>query len=372
MSPERHELVVLPDGEVVVPDLAGGLTGLVRHLDGSRPEPVAGLLGAPRLARTRAFQLPLREPPAAMRTDLLWRWHARGAAMYRGASGHSQRHRSDESYGTDSPGAVTWVEVKLELARRLLGPVCGLCARRCRVDRRAGEVGLCGLGPALRLAAPMRLWGEEPELGRPGLALPAIGCGLRCRFCYRAEHLDPGAGAAADPDAVAAAIDAADGVAHVHWLGGSPDESLPAILDVLGRVKVARPVVWNTHSYLTAEQVTLLEGVVDGFVADLKFGPGPCAERIAGVNGYWAAATAALRRMVGSGALVIVRHVALPGHLGCCAEPVLRWLADELPAAQVRVLTQYEPFGAARGDGLLGRRLNDAERRWLERRERER
>jgi uncharacterized Fe-S radical SAM superfamily protein PflX len=84
---------------------------------------------------------------------------------------------------------------------------------------------------------------------------------------------------------------------------------------------------------------------------------------VAGVRGYWPAATAALRRLAGYDLRLIVRHVALPGHLACCAEPAARWARAHLPRARVRVLEQYEPWGAARDDPALARRLNAAERR---------
>ena len=156
-------------------------------------------------------------------------------------------------------------------------------------------------------------------------------------------------------------IDAADDAAHVHWLGGDPDESLPGILAVHLAARVDRPVVWNTHSYLTPAQTRLLAGFVDGFVADLKFGPGPCAGELAGAADYWPVATAALRRLARGDGHLIVRHVVLPGHLACCTAPVIAWLQQELPGVRVNLLTQYEPWGRARDDPRLGRRLSAAE-----------
>lgn len=248
--------------------------------------------------------------------------------------------------------------LKQTLAHRLLANPCRLCARRCGVDRTAGENGFCGLGTGLRLTAPVRLWGEEPELGRPGLGLMTAGCGLRCKFCYRSENLAAEAGDSVTPEQLAGWIDAADDVEHVHFVGGNPDESLPAILDALAQVTRPRPVVWNSHSHLTHEQVELLEGVVDGFVADLKFGPGDCAERVAGIRDYWPAATAAIRQMTSFDSLLLVRHVALPGHFECCTVPVARWLKTAVPGAVVRLLDQYEPLHRAPGDAVLGRNLS--------------
>ncbi|NUP99602.1 MAG: radical SAM protein, partial [Armatimonadetes bacterium] len=190
--------------------------------------------------------------------------------------------------------------------------------------------------------------------------LAAVGCGLRCRFCYRPGNLNAAAGNEADPVALARGIDAAADCRHVHWLGGDPDESLPGILTVHRLVRIDRPLVWNTHSYLTPAQARLLEGVVDGFVADLKFGPGACGERLAGIKGYWPAATATLGRLAAFNSRLLLRHVLLPGHLECCARPVVDWLLQQpwLAAAAARVLVQYEPLGAR---GELGRHLSAEE-----------
>ena len=46
------------------------------------------------------------------------------------------------------------------------------------------------------------------------------------------------------------------------------------------------PVVWKSNFFGTEESFDLLDGVVDVYVADLKFGNDACAERIAGVEGY--------------------------------------------------------------------------------------
>jgi len=362
---ETQTIVIRADGSVALPDLTSDLALMAEALGGDAAGRTPGRLGGPRLAVARGIRLPVAAPEQLDESQL-WRWHEWGAVRYRSfAAGAvtvptawtepSERAAASQVSGT------SWLALKHTLAHRLLGPICRLCARRCAADRSAGQIGFCGLGADLRLTAPVRLWGEEPELGRPGLGLMAAGCGLRCRFCYRPENLPAAAGEGCDPRSIAGWIDAADDVEHVHFLGGNPDESLPGILAALAAVRVDRPVVWNTHSYLTASQAALLEGVVDGFVADLKFGPGPCAERIAGLRDYWPAATATLRRLARFDSHLLVRHVALPGHLDCCAEPVARWLKTALPQATILMLDQYEPLHRAVADPVLGRILSGVE-----------
>jgi putative pyruvate formate lyase activating enzyme len=343
---EQHTLVLTADGQLIVPDLADGLLPMAAALGAVDAGPLPSRLGVPRLIATRALRLPVGDPESLPEREL-WRWHGRGVRALREAENAGWKPAPQQD-------GASLLDLKIEVATRLLGSPCRLCARRCGVDRRRGERGLCGLDDTLRLGPATRLWGEEAELGRPGVALPVLGCGLRCVFCYRREYLDPATAwtSRAVPD----------GGTHLHFLGGNPDESLPGVLRLLASEEDPRPIVWNTHSYVTPGGAALLEGVVDAYVADLKFGPGECAAAIAGVRGYWPAATAALRRFARSGARLIVRHVALPGHLECCARPAAAWARAHLPRARVRVLAQYEPFGPAWQRPGLDRRLEAAER----------
>lgn len=336
MPSETHSLIVGRDGAVTLPDLAGDLLPLAAALGEPPPAPLPSRLGGPRIERARQVRLPLAAPPESLPEPGLWRWHARGAAAYR--------------RGEPGTGGTTWLAVKLELARRLLGPRCRLCALGCPVDRAAGERGRCGLGVDWPVTQAVPLWGEEEELGRPGLGLFSAGCGLRCRFCYKPENLHSEKGSGAFSSAM--------GAAHLHFLGGNPDESLPGILAWLIEQPPEVPIVWNTHAFLTPAQVALLDGIVDAVIADLKFGPGDCGRRLAGIRGYWPIATRALLSLARKDLRLIIRHVAVPGHLTCCAEPAAAWAREHLPQARVRVLDQYQPLWRATGE----RGLNEEER----------
>ena len=46
------------------------------------------------------------------------------------------------------------------------------------------------------------------------------------------------------------------------------------------------PIVWKSDFHGTREAFALLDGVVDVYLADFKFGNDSCARRIAGVENY--------------------------------------------------------------------------------------
>jgi hypothetical protein len=53
----------------------------------------------------------------------------------------------------------------------------------------------------------------------------------------------------------------------------------------------------------------------------------------------------------------------MPGHLECCLEPVARWLAAELPEAELSLMGGYLPAHLAAGHPVLGRTIMPDEAR---------
>lgn len=223
-------------------------------------------------------------------------------------------------------GEATLLSLKVELARRLLGN-CVLCARRCGVDRLAGEIGACRLGVDATVAEHFVHIAEEAPIN-PSLVLNLAGCGLRCRYCQQGALLDP---AAVPGEALDAGLwhelDAA-GARSLSFVGGNPDESLFAILRFLSGAPDDwhLPIIWNCHAYASREVIRLLDGVVDGYVPDCKYGSEACGMRWSGVPNYPAMAHAALGAMLAQGVPVIVRILVLPGHLDCCHRPTIEAL----------------------------------------------
>ncbi len=119
------------------------------------------------------------------------------------------------------------------------------------------------------------------------------------------------------------------------------------------------PVVWKSNFYGTIEGFALLEGLVDVYVADLKFGNDTCARQMAGVDGYMQIVTRNLLH-VAQGARLIIRHLLLPGHLECCYRPVVDWMCRHLPEVPLRIMTGYLPRWQAAGYGGLASPLGAA------------
>lgn len=289
----------------------------------------------------RAAQAGAALPSAALAASdeaSLWAAHASAMEALRGERTRPPAH-----------GEASLLDVKVELARRLLGP-CRLCWLRCPVDRRAGRTGACGLGAGLRPYQDFLHLGEELEL-IPTHAVYLAGCNYRCAYCSDWTHVErPAQHAEVAPAVLARSIEAcrAAGALSLSLVGGLPDVNLPAILAALQAARCSVPVVWNSNMSATAEAHDLLEGVVDAYVADLKYGSEACAQAGSAVKGSLAVAHQNLRR-VAREAYLIVRHLVLPGHVECCALPALDWLAEHLPGVRVNLMDQYRPVPEVRG-----------------------
>lgn len=312
-----------------------------------RSAPLPGFTGS-RLHRTRRIGCGVSADRLADTSETsLQRLHA--AAM--------ERLRSQSDAHEAGAGEASLLTLKIELARRLLSP-CRLCSHRCGVDRMWGERGRCQLGTSATVAEQMVHIAEESPIN-PCLLLNLVGCGLRCRFCQQGHLLDPDAVEGVPLDA--ALWDTLDttGARSLAFAGGNPDESLYAILQFLNAVPTdwLLPIVWNCHGAAALETVALLDGVVDVYVPDFKYGSDQCGLKLSGIPDYPATALAAVTAMLAQGVPVIVRLLVLPGHRICCHLPVLQHLASLSGTCLISVRGQYCPdFRITSADGGLARR----------------
>ncbi|MCK5253035.1 MAG: radical SAM protein, partial [Thermoplasmata archaeon] len=125
-------------------------------------------------------------------------------------------------------------------------------------------------------------------------------------------------------------------------------------LRVLETVK-PRPQVFNSNMFMTEETLALLDGVVDVYLTDFKYGNDVCATRLSHVEGYFGVVSRN-HALASKQAELLVRHLVLPNHVECCSIPVLNWLAEEIGPLRVNVMDQYRPVYNAREHRDINRR----------------
>jgi putative pyruvate formate lyase activating enzyme len=241
-----------------------------------------------------------------------------------------------------------------------LASPCRLCPRGCGARRAEGETGECGVGLRPLVASAGPHFGEEPELvGRGGSGtIFFAACNLACIFCqnYELSHLRAGGEASAAEVAEMMLALGRRGCENVNFV--TPTHFTPAMAEAVEEARArgfALPVVYNSGGYDGLEALRLLEGYVDVYMPDAKYGPAAPSLELSGVPDYFERMKEALREMhrqVGDLAVdargvarrgLLVRHLVLPGGLAD-SEPVLRFLAEELSRdTYVNVMAQYRP-----------------------------
>lgn len=253
------------------------------------------------------------------------------------------------------------LSLKMLLAERMLTR-CEFCENRCGADRSQGRKGECGVGPA-RIASMFLHHGEEAPLV-PSFAIFFSGCNFECAFCQNFDiSTDPDAGREVPPESLARRIENLTDIGgagfhvslvreweekarNVNWVGGEPTPNIDFVLRVLVECRANIPQVWNSNMYMSERCMGLLDGVVDLYLSDFKYGNDECAKRISGIEDYFEVVTRN-HLLAARNADMIVRHLMLPGHLECCTKPVLGWLAENLPRVLVNVMDQYRPMHRA-------------------------
>jgi len=255
---------------------------------------------------------------------------------------------------------------------------CTLCPRRCGVDRTAGERGVCGAGAAAEVSSFNDHHGEEPPISGSGGsgAIFLTHCNLRCIFCqnYPISHF--GNGNPAPPEKMAAMMLSLQkrGCHNINFV--TPTHFMPQILqalDIAAGRGLSIPIVYNCGGYESLHAVKLLEGIVDIFMPDMKYGTGPGGPRYSGCRDYQEHNRAAVKEMfrqVGSLQLddggiayhgLIIRHLVLPERLADSRQ-VLEFIARELsPDVSLSIMEQYFPAHRAAGDPHIGRRITPEE-----------
>jgi putative pyruvate formate lyase activating enzyme len=236
---------------------------------------------------------------------------------------------------------------------------CTVCPRRCGVNRISGEKGFCrtGLLPVITSSGPH--FGEEaPLVGRHGSGTIFVThCNLSCCFCQNYAISQCGSGQEESCEALARRMLQLQrqGCHNINIV--TPSHVVPQILRSLViavRDGLTIPLVYNSSGYDSVQTLQLLDGVVDIYMPDAKYGTDEAAAALSGVPDYagtMKAAICEMQRQVGDLVIrdgvavrgLIIRHLVLPENLAR-SDLVLPWIARKISEnAYVNVMAQYHP-----------------------------
>jgi len=272
---------------------------------------------------------------------------------------------------------VAGLKERAEKALSLLEE-CTVCPHECRVNRFEGEAGVCRSGRRAAVSSYGPHFGEEaPLVGKGGSGTIFFSrCNLRCIFCQNFDISHEGGGREVTASELAQIMLRLQerGCHNINLV--SPSHFVPQILEalVLAFERGLRlPLVYNTGGYDAPGTIELLDGVVDIYMPDLKYGDDETGRELSGAPRYFTVACAAVKMMHGQvGDLVVdddgiavrgllVRHLVLPGGLAG-TEKVVKFLAEEIsPHTFVNIMDQYYPAYRAFAHPVLKRRITAQE-----------
>lgn len=251
---------------------------------------------------------------------------------------------------------------------------CTICPRRCGVNRLKGELGHCQVGKDAIASSYGPHFGEEPELvGTNGSGTIFFTfCNLNCVFCQNYDISQLGHGQ------VVTANELSEIMLKLQKIGChninlvSPTHIVPQFLQALYIAKdkgLNLPIVYNSGGYDSVETLKLLDGVIDIYMPDAKYGSNEMGEKYSNAPNYFEINKAVLKEMHRQvGDLIVnekgiaqrgllVRHLVLPNRLAESFK-VLRFIAEEISQnTYVNIMDQYRPCYKAEKYPELARRI---------------
>ncbi len=255
---------------------------------------------------------------------------------------------------------------------------CQVCPRRCKVNRLKNKVGFCKTASLPKIFSFLAHHGEEPPIsGAKGSGTIFFShCNMGCVYCQNYEFSQLGAGREYTFEQLAEVMLKLQGLGCHNINLVTPTHVLPQILKSLALAipqGLKIPLVYNTSGYELAKIIKLLDGIVDIYLADSRYGDSRVAQRLSQAADYVKYNQEALKEMhrqVGAAEFsddglirrgLIIRHLVLPNRSGH-TEKVMKFIAGELSAdTYISLMSQYLPYHLASGYPEINRRLKKEE-----------
>ena len=239
---------------------------------------------------------------------------------------------------------------------------CLLCPRKCGINRRTGQTGVCGVSSEIKVArAALHYWEEPCISGKRGSgAVFFSGCSLHCVFCQNREISDGKEGKVISKERLSDIFIelAGKGANNINLV--TPGQYIPDIVWAVNDAKsrgMKLPIIYNTSGYENMTELKLLEGIVDVYLPDFKYMDSTLSARYSRAKDYPSVAKQALSEMVrqqpevviddATGLIqkgVIVRQLLLPGHVND-AKAVLKYLYDTYrDHVYISMMSQFTPI----------------------------
>ncbi|TJX13442.1 radical SAM protein [Tissierella creatinini] len=254
---------------------------------------------------------------------------------------------------------------------------CEICPNKCGINR-FETMGVCKAGTLLKIAlASLHHWEEPCISGEAGSGTVFFShCNLQCVFCqnYKISQGDLGREIRIEELAEEYLALQNKGALNINLVSATHYiPQVAASLKIALEKGLTIPIVYNTNGYETIEGLSLLKGLIDVYLPDLKYYDDKYAIDYSRAKDYFNFATQAILEMyrqVGAPVYdedgiikrgLMIRHLLLPG-LQEDSKNVLKWIRDNLPIEiPISLMAQYTPVYKAINMENINRRITEEE-----------
>ena len=255
---------------------------------------------------------------------------------------------------------------------------CCICPRKCGVNRLKGQKGFCKTGLKPLIYSFLAHHGEEPPIsGKFGSgAIFFSNCNMHCVYCQNYEFSQEGRGGETDFGALAQIMLELQeqGCHNINLV--TPTHIMPQILKSLS-IAVSKglniPIVYNTGGYELPEIIKLLDGIVDVYLADMRYADERNALKYSSAPGYPEynmASVKEMHRQVGIAKInnfgiikkgLVIRHLVLPNNISG-TDKIMRFIKEDISQdTYISLMSQYLAYYKASGYKEICRRLTERE-----------
>lgn len=255
---------------------------------------------------------------------------------------------------------------------------CKLCPRRCGVNRLKNQKGFCRSG----LRPVVYSWfshpGEEPPIsGTKGSGtIFFTHCTMHCVYCqnYEFSQLSDEKEITVEELSRIMLSLQKQGCHNINLV--TPTHFVPQILEALSIAAKAGlnvPIVYNTGGYDLVSVLQVLDGIVDIYLPDMRYGEDGPAKEFSNAPDYVKINQEAIKEMhrqVGDLVLdehgiakkdLLIRHLVLPNGLAS-SEKVFKFLSEKISKnVYISLMSQYHPVYRAREYPAINRRITKEE-----------
>ena len=253
---------------------------------------------------------------------------------------------------------------------------CTLCPRNCKVNRYK-SVGVCGASDKIKVAHyGLHMWEEPIISGESGSGTIFFSyCNLKCIFCQNYKISTGGYGKEITEKRLQElCLELQEkGANNINLV--TPTHYVHQIVKCIQKIKYKAlkiPIVYNTSSYENVSTIKMLDGIIDIYLADLKYYDDNLACNYSHCKDYFHYASLAIYEMVnqvGSFVIennlmkrgVIVRILILPGHVEDAKKLVHYLYTTYQDTIIISLMNQYTPLKKFDKYPNLERKVNDQE-----------